>query len=311
MAEVVSLLEYAGNLSLFAIAVLVLGALFVPMINEWVKSKFAGDIEVQKVELGLASDYYKRRLETYLSIWKMTQDLIRDVMSAANPRKEMTWDEAENTLDALKNAYWDNRPLFSIRVHGCVRKASSFFDRVFRMAKDGEISQTEGPNRWNDVIREVRSIQGHLLKALAEDLDDAGLSFTRVLDLSKTPSDEQVAELPMAGPMDSAMTNLVTFVGRGQTKLPYVGVGNVIRNFNSAPGIDTNGLIDFALADNLLERYQVHDGQKGTEVPALRVVLSNEEAREMLDQQVIEALEAGTSDSQPVSPEEPSESPDA
>jgi hypothetical protein len=285
MPEVVKLLEFAGSLSAIVLVLLTVAALTMPWANEWVKSRFASGLELEKARLDLASDYYKRRLETYLRIWKDTQDAIRAVLNAANPRRRDDWLKAREAVDDLKNTYWDNRPLLSSRVHVCVRRVSSFFDRAIAQPGPSATTADEQGNQFRGLVREVKAIQGALLIALADDLQHAGLSAMIV----GAPG-EDAGEPPVNTDVDSAVTRLVCFVGRGQLRLPYVGKGLLIKTFQTLPSLDLDTLIGFCVEDGLLEEYEAYDADRHTGAPALRVNAGSAEALEMLDEDVRRCL---------------------
>jgi len=289
MAEVLKALEFAGTVSWAVIALLIVAALVCPAFNEWIKRKLAGQLELQKARLDLASDYYTRRLETYLRIWKITQDAIRGVINAANPHSEVTWDQAKQNVADLKNAYWDARPLLSSRVHVCVRRVSSFFDRAIDQPDPSTTSADARYRVWGQLIREVKAIQGALLNALAEDLQHSGLSGA----ILGAPG-EDPGEPPTGSELDAALTRLVRYVGDLETKLPYVGRSYVTTNFYRAPALDVRSLIDFAVSDGLLEEYEAQDATRSVTVAALRVNKDSAQALEMLDEDVRKSL-CGTS----------------
>ncbi len=282
MSDVIKVVDLVGSLSAIVVAVLIIAAIALPACMEWLKRRFAGELEVQKALLDLASDYYGRRLDCYLEIWRLTQETLRDVLNAANPRSSVDWDKASNRVAELKNTYWDNRPLFSSRVHVSVRRVSSFFDRALAHARMGVPGgpPEDGRERWRGLVREVKTIQGNLLSALAEDLQHSGLSAM----ILGAPG-EDPGEPPTDTAVDAALTRLVNFVGHLQGRLPYVGSSYVQSNFYRTPDLDLTSLVDFAVSDGLLEGHDIYDEKHGRNVSALRVNLDSAQALEMLDPQ--------------------------
>lgn len=279
--------EIVGSASAFLVAAGVLGALLFPAFRDWFKTRLDLITERGKAGIGLASQYYQLRLSAYLEIWRLTNEAVRAVYNAYNPKRpEDTPDMATAAIATLKNYFWDNRPLLSIGVFGCVAYAANTEVRARRLSylqdRDDPDYEAVRRRRWERLEEEVKYVQGALLRAIDADLRLSGLPTLVGEGEFLGPSGEE---------REAAIEGVVVFVGKGEERMPWVGRSFVLDRHRPPAPLNTQELIRAAVQRGyLLEEMIADDGRQKA---ALRVNRENEHARGLVE-------EEGVSSGQPM-----------
>lgn len=278
LKEIFTLLAEAST---FGLVLGVLLALFYQPANEWLKKRFSSSIETKKAQLDLAAAYYEKRFEVYLRLWQKTQNCLRAILNASNPSNPVSPDDARETLVDLKNYYWDQRPLLSLRVFLALDKANRLSHVAVSQARRARDREWDGRRRhWDDMVHRIRHIQGDLLQALDEDLQHAGLA---AMILGEAGFSEP--EIPASSDLDSALHDLVTWVAHLEHTMRYVGKSYVQSRFRCPDGIDMATLLEYALAEGVFVEQSVLDESFEKVVPSLSVNRENDVVKRVLGAQ--------------------------
>lgn len=266
LGEVFTIISGASSVGL---AIFLFLIVFYAPANEWLRKRFERQLEREKIQLGLAADYYERRLEAYLEIWELTNQAVRTVFNASNPGHSTSWDQAAGCFEELKNRFWDRRPLLSIGVFGAVSRANSLFHDARLAARHPEEGTQVAREKWESLKRQVSSIQGQLLRAMSDDLQHAGLSA--LVEPNPQPTDHTS---PTSGePTEvECIRQLIAYIDALEKKLPYVGRGYVLKSFR-APGDTTPSVVlKAAVSIGAVRQGTITDTNMDTEVATLELV---------------------------------------
>ena len=275
------ILEFAKEYGLTA-CLLVLGAvalayLTVPQFHAHVAKRLERRNARHAARLALSKDYYNRRLETYLRLWKETQDAVRSILSAGHISRPGTWEDAKKETEELTDFFWNNRPLLSKNVFDAVKEVAGIQATFATARLGGSVAHAQ----WTSLNARIKSVQHRLLLAIEGDLSGYGLQ-TLLADRAETEAPPIEPEKSL-DPEDE-MLRLAEFVAKGEARMEYVGVSWLNRTYAASGGGDAARLVNLALEKRLLRGVEVtaDDGATITAVEADLSALS-ELAREDTD----------------------------
>lgn len=253
-----------------AVTVVVGVFLVVPTLRDWLGRRFDRLNAKHAIQLELNKDYFNRRLEVYLAMWRLTMTAIRALFGAASRTSPSNWGEARQTVADLKNFFWDNRPLLSGNVFSVVNDVDDVLKEL------GHLGQATGVDHddWTTLNRQVKGIQQRLLAAMAADLQSYGVPGL-VENLASAPGPTR-----SHSDLDAAAGRLVAWIASLQGKLPYAGVSYVLKNFRSPAGVTAQAAFDHAKANGHIIVTRIRDGD--TEVAAVEVNRSHPDVHALI-----------------------------